>query len=152
VSPRPVQTSPRPMPGQGQGSPRPGQGPGQVVGSPRPGVQTSPSLSARPSPIAQGQGGQGGVGARPRPDSGGKQFAGSNRYSLSDPGASAGAGGGPPPQSLPPPSFGQGPGGQGGGGQGQGGPGRYGKGTGPTTFAEMGIQGAKAEDKECRIM
>ncbi|KAL0579576.1 hypothetical protein V5O48_002414 [Marasmius crinis-equi] len=110
-----------------------------------------------------------------------KQFAGASRYTLTDPGSgSAGnspsgspAPGGRPqhpgraPSAGPPGSGGYGgprPGSSGAphpgpgsrpGSAGVGGPeggSQRPKPPGPQTFAEMGIQGAKAEDKECVIM
>lgn len=96
-----------------------------------------------------------------RPQQQQQQFAGSTRYALADPGSnSVPPGATPRPQqggrqpsdrfnpgapshgSTPPPQQ----------------PHHHNtapptkKPTGPATFAEMGIQGAKAEDKECRIM
>jgi hypothetical protein len=144
--------------GQGQGQGSPGLGGRPPVGSPGPGGIHSPGPGPGP-----------GVGARPRPGSAGgpgKQFAGSNRYSLTDPGAGgvpAGAGRGRPTSQEGRPGIGRLPSVQGVVAQeelgvsvsvsGGGGPvKRPGSGKGPTTFAEMGIQGAKAEDKECRIM
>ncbi|KAF8875033.1 hypothetical protein BD779DRAFT_1678416 [Infundibulicybe gibba] len=110
-----------------------------------------------------------GVGPRPKP----QQFPGSNRYTLTDspvppggPGAPGPAQGGGRTQSPGgrPAGAGRGGGRIVSGGTGAGGPppaapapvstpkpAKPGK-PGPTTFAEMGIQGAKAEEKECVIM
>ncbi|KDQ32200.1 hypothetical protein PLEOSDRAFT_1111124 [Pleurotus ostreatus PC15] len=142
-----LQHSPPPMQ-----SPLPGGGPGQ-----------------RPPPAAGP-----GVGLRPQP-AGGRQYPAAQRYTLTDPGAASGS---PPPGQRPTSSGGRAPshsprpsparipsgGGYGedaggmGGGPGFGGGGtsqastRPNKQTGASTFAEMGFQGAKVEDKECVIM
>lgn len=106
---------------------------------------TSPQL--RPQQV-QGQG-------RPPKQ---QNFPGQNRYQLTDSPAPGGVGRGAGKTQSPavrPPSDASVPEGTGGAGVGGEPPKRpnnaSGK-TGPTTFAEMGFQGAKAQDKECVVM
>ena len=109
------------------------------------------------------------VQAPPQPQ---RQFPNQHRYTLVDPGANS-AGVSPPPSRTDSPGYarpaGRAPGQrtgsmpspalppdmEGPGGQGQGAsqpPPQRPAAKGPTTFAEMGIQGVKLEEKECVIM
>jgi len=101
---------------------------------------------------------------RPRPiPPGGRMYPSQHRYTLTDSGPSVGQmpGAGPGrPQSISPLPTGSRPSSRPPPGRAPSGPiqssepvaaPRTSK-TGPTTFAEMGIQGAKADDKDCVIM
>jgi hypothetical protein len=101
--------------------------------------------------------------ARPRPQKQQQQLPAQNRYTLSDPGSgSASPANSRPPSQAPPSQF-RPPGQRKQSGGTAGSPANSSpstppvqqqppKKTGPATFAEMGIQGGKAEDKECVIM
>lgn len=149
-----------PYPGSGAAAPPPGSGPPQGQGQGR-FPQEQPYQQ-------QQQQNQGVPAARPRPPKEGaasRPFPNQNRYTLTDsPTPPPGGGGGGAGRTSSPASR---PNGGAAGGR----PGRVpqadavepprrpapanagssGK-PGPTTFAEMGITGAKAEDKECRVM
>lgn len=134
---RPQSSGGRPPGGPG-GQPL-GQEPAAAVGRPRPvHAQTNPPGQAAPgakynrySLMDPGQGGGGpgyppGADRRPSP----------GRAAGRPPGRRASLAEAPMSEPLPTPQPVQRPGG----------------GKGPATFAEMGIQGGKVEDKECRIM
>ncbi|KAK7014138.1 hypothetical protein VNI00_019375 [Paramarasmius palmivorus] len=158
-----------PQPQQGHGrypTEPPQQRPPPQIQAPPPQIQVPPQ---QPPPQIQAPPPQqpyNGPGVGPRPHLQTQQsFPNANRYTLTDPGSGsaapsgrttsphphpgrrvtsdsgpggglgAGAGGMTPPSSRPTSSAGSGP-----------------KKPGPQTFAEMGFQGAKAEDKDCVVM
>ncbi|KIJ61884.1 hypothetical protein HYDPIDRAFT_95685 [Hydnomerulius pinastri MD-312] len=156
---------------------QPAQGPGPAPGPMLPPVaeqpvanSTSPRMNQGPGP-GPGQGLQG-PGQGPQPS---RQFPNQHRYTLVDPGSGS-AGSSPPPSRTQSPGYARPAGRPPGQRQGSGGPGGIPSPMppqggpqdmdgdmhqpppsrpavkGPTTFAEMGIQGAKLEEKECIIM
>ncbi|KAH8827535.1 hypothetical protein DL96DRAFT_1599360 [Flagelloscypha sp. PMI_526] len=152
-------------------------GPSPSSYGPRPGSGSGSPGYPNPSFQQQQQQQQGGPGPGPRPGSGAgfarpqkspqqQQLAHMNRISLTDgpaQGRPPSSGSGPKPSQTPPGGGKYGPqggkpvtGGIGGGGKPASGGGGGGaappKKPGPATFAEMGFQGVKAEDKECVIM
>jgi hypothetical protein len=145
----------------------PAHGPGPALGPTLPPVAEQPAASPR---INQGSGA--GPSQGPQPS---RQFANQHRYTLVDPGSGSNtAGSSPPPSRTESPGYARPAGrppGQRAGSAGPGGipsmppqagpqdmddgprpaPARS-SAKGPTTFAEMGIQGVKLEEKECIIM
>ncbi|KIK76997.1 hypothetical protein PAXRUDRAFT_168151 [Paxillus rubicundulus Ve08.2h10] len=145
---------------------QPAHGPGLALGSTLPPVAEQPAASPR---MNQGPGA--GPNQGPHPS---RPFPNQHRYTLVDPGANT-VGSSPPPPKMESPVHGRPAGRPPGQRVGSAGPGGIssamppqvgpqdtdGEGLrpagrppakGPTTFAEMGIQGVKLEEKECIIM
>lgn len=134
------------------GGPSVGTDVGQVFpsshpGSPQPTMAHQPAMAppptmAPPKPVSPAPGPHGAMHGSPQPS----YNPGAARFQLTDPGTVPGAAGGRKASGMSEP--GTGPAAEGPATR----PGKANKAPGPQTFAEMGFQGARAEDKECHIM
>ncbi|KAF8843893.1 HCP-like protein [Paxillus ammoniavirescens] len=129
----------------------PAHAPGPTLGPTLPPVAEQPAASPRIN-----QGSVAGASQGPQPS---RQFPNQHRYTLVDPGSGSNtAGSSPPPSRTESPGYARPAGRPPGQRTGSAGPGGISSpmppqpAKGPTTFAEMGIQGVKLEEKECIIM